>query len=99
MSVLVIVEAIVTIAEQLRQEGRIEGEAKGEARGIAKGEARGIAKGEAKGRRDTLTKLLTLKFGGISEQDRARIESASAEDLDRYTERVLTADTIAAVFA
>ena len=46
-----------------------------------------------------LTKLLTLKFGVLDAADEARIKAATPEQLDRYVERVLTAETLAAVFA
>jgi hypothetical protein len=40
---------------------------------------------------------LTLKFGELSERAALRIASASEAELDRWVERVLTADTLAAV--
>jgi hypothetical protein len=43
-----------------------------------------------------LEKLLTLKFGPLPEAIRARIEAADAEALDRWLERILTAETVEA---
>jgi hypothetical protein len=55
--------------------------------------------GEAQGRVHVLRKFLTLKFGAIDAEHEALIAVATDEDLDRYVERVLTAETLAAVFA
>jgi predicted transposase YdaD len=54
-------------------------------------EARGEARGLARGRVATLTKLLSLKFGPLSTDHIARLASATAEELDLYIERILTA--------
>ena len=55
------------------------------------------AEGKAEGKADTLRKLLTLRFGELSEATQLRIASASEVQLDRWVERVLTADTPDAV--
>lgn len=46
-----------------------------------------------------LTKLLRLKFGDLSSTHQAMIAEASAEQLERYVERVLTTQSIDEVFA
>ncbi len=43
--------------------------------------------------------MLTLKFGVPSPATSARIAAADAEQLERYIERTLTADTLEVVFA
>jgi predicted transposase YdaD len=63
----------------------------------AEGEARGRAEGKAEGKADTLRKLLTLRFGELGEATQLRIAGASEAELDRWVERVLTADTLDAV--
>jgi hypothetical protein len=68
-------QAAMTIAEQMRQEGRLEERA------------------------SMLTKLLTLKFKSLSAQHEAVIAEATGEQLERYVERVLEAETIDDVFA
>ena len=45
-----------------------------------------------------LTKLLTLKFGDLSRAHQTLVVEASAEQLERYVERVLTAQSIDEVF-
>jgi hypothetical protein len=59
--------------------------------------AEGKREGESEGKRKTLVKQLTLKFGSISKPDLQRIEQADAAVLETYLERVLTADSMAAV--
>jgi predicted transposase/invertase (TIGR01784 family) len=59
---------------------------------------RGIDKGLARGRAEMLSKQLTLKFGELSEHDRARLEAASVDELDAWAMRVLTATTLDQVF-
>jgi predicted transposase YdaD len=77
----------MTIAEELRQEGRAEGLRNGRAEGLRNG------------RVETLEKLLLLKFGEPSTARAAQIQTASDEQLERYVERILTATSIEAVFA
>ena len=93
------VEAFMTYAERLIQQGEAKGEAKGvakgEAKGVAKGraegEAKGRAEGETKGRAEMLRKLVTLKFGPLSAEMEKSISSATIADLDLWAERVLSA--------
>ncbi|MCA9709351.1 MAG: Rpn family recombination-promoting nuclease/putative transposase [Myxococcales bacterium] len=73
---------------------RAEGEAEGEAKGKAEGEAKGKAEGEAKGKAEVLIKLLGLRFGPLPESLRARVQSAAIDQLDAWTDRVLTAQTL-----
>lgn len=74
---------LMTIYEQALQEGL----------------QRGIQQGIHQGRVLTLVRLLELKFGELPSEYSARLQRATAEELDRYDERVLTADSLAAVFA
>lgn len=52
----------------------------------------------AKMRHQTL-QMLRLKFGEIPNELAARVEAASEEEIDRWTERLLIADALEAVFA
>ena len=56
------------------------------------------AEGKTETLRDVLTKLLTLKFGKVSEDVRDRIQRANEADVSRWTERVLSASSVDAVF-
>ena len=59
-----------------------------------KGREEGIGQLEAR----VLLRQLTLKFGLLPEPVRARIESADADTLLRWSERVLSADQLDEVF-
>ena len=61
---------------------------------MEKGREEGIGQGEAR----VLLRLLTLKFGPLPEPVRARIESADADTLLRWSERVLSVDHLDEVF-
>jgi predicted transposase/invertase (TIGR01784 family) len=78
-------EAIMTIAEQLK------------AQGLKQGLVQGREEGREEGRRQTLETLMTLKFGPLSDIVSARIQAADVEVLDRWLERILTADSPDAV--
>jgi hypothetical protein len=59
--------------------------------------AEGEREGERRGERKMLLKLLTRKFGALSEGDLRRIDQADDAALEAFLERALTADSIAAV--
>ncbi len=61
---------------------------------MQRGEARGEARGELHGRRVLLQKLLTLRFGPLSEGAILRVEAADVPTLDTWAERVLTAASL-----
>jgi Domain of unknown function (DUF4351) len=54
----------------------------------------GLSEGETKGRAELVLRQLSLRFGAPSEADRARIQGASIEELDRIGEMLLTARTL-----
>ena len=92
-------EAYMTAAERMTEETRKIALAEGEAKGRVEGEAKGRVEGEAKGRAEVLRKLLTLKFGVLSAESEERLSKAGIEDLDRWSERVLSAQRVEEVFA
>lgn len=55
---------------------------------------RSFAEGKAEGEAQILLKLLALRFGVVPENIVAQIRTASTEDLERYAERVLSAETL-----
>lgn len=59
----------------------------------------GRAEGIAKGRLDALRSLLELKFRLLDAAAEARLQAATPEAVDRYLQRVLTADSLAVVLA
>ena len=66
------------------------------------GREEGRQEGREEGRREALLTLierqLELKFGPLPEATRARLESADADTLLHWADRVLAADTLDAVF-
>ena len=82
-----------------RDEGEARGRAEGEARGRAEGEARGRAEGETSGRAQMMLHLLALKFGELSDDSRQRVGRATADDLQTWSQRLLSAKSIEAVFS
>lgn len=78
-------EEIVTLADRLREEGRIKGERQGEQRGALNGQRR------------VLLKQLTLRFGKLPDTASACVNAAGMDQLESWAERVLTAPTLADV--
>lgn len=54
--------------------------------------------GREQGRVATLRKLLVLKFQALDAASEARLQAATPEEVDRYLDRLLTADSLSAVF-
>ncbi|QVL46972.1 MAG: DUF4351 domain-containing protein [Thiocapsa sp.] len=83
--------AYVTSVERLAvQRGLQEGE--------AKGRVEGEARGEVKGRVELLARLLTKRFGPLSPEIQARLTQATSDQLERWGERLLDADSLEGVF-
>ena len=55
--------------------------------------------GLEQGRVATLRSLLVFKFQALSDEHEARLKAADPEAIERYLQRLLTADSLAAVFA
>ena len=82
---------IMSTGQRLRLEG--------EARGIAKGISQGISQGISRGQTQTLQRLLAKRFGPLPEALLSKLQNASSTDLDRWTDRLLDAASLDAVFA
>jgi hypothetical protein len=59
----------------------------------------GFAEGQLLAARKTLRRLLVLKYGPIGDLHERRIENATLAQLDPWLDRLLTAPSLAAVFA
>ncbi|MCA1792037.1 MAG: DUF4351 domain-containing protein [Thioalkalivibrio sp.] len=68
--------------------------AQGLEQGLEKGVERGIRQGEAQ----MLLRQLSLRFGNLPDSVQARVESADADTLLQWSERILTATTLDEVF-
>lgn len=55
--------------------------------------------GEARGEAKTLRRLLTKRFGPLTPETSQRLQSATPEQLELWTDRILDAPSLAAVFA
>jgi hypothetical protein len=85
-------ETIVTAGEQLIQKGVELGEARGEARGMQKG----IQQGE----RALLLRQLRKRFGrDVDSGVEQRLAAASADQVETWAERVLSAATLTELLA
>jgi predicted transposase/invertase (TIGR01784 family) len=58
----------------------------------------GRSEGRSEGKRQTLLRLLAIKFGELPPEPAARIEIASEADLDLWLERLLSATALDSVF-
>ena len=75
-------EVAMNIAEHLHEEGR----------------KKGREEGREEGRIATLRSLLAFKFRTVGAEYEARLQAATPAAIDRYLQRLLTADSVAAVF-
>ncbi len=62
------------------------------------GEARGEARGIAKGKSNLLLRLLTRRFGVVSESVQQRMQAASAEAIEAWFDRAIDAQSLEEVF-
>lgn len=88
-------EVFMSTAEKLRELGRREGRKEG----LQQGLEQGVQQGEAQGRADLLLRQLAARFGPLPEPVESRVRTAPVAELDRWALAVLTAATLADVFA
>lgn len=94
------------LREKALTEGHAQGVALGHAQGVAQGHAQGVTEGRAEGRAEglrvgeaeILLRLLRARFGALPVEVEARVSTADAETLLRWSERVLTAPSVEAIF-
>jgi hypothetical protein len=63
-----------------------------------KGVVEGFGKGEIRGRTETLLRLMRKRFGDVPDAVAERLQTAGSDDLDRWTDAVLDAPSLEAVF-
>ena len=68
--------------------------AQGKAQGRVEGRLEGETDGQRAGKAALIARLLTLRFGSLSDEVRMQIEQSSIAELDAIGERLLTAATI-----
>ena len=89
-------------AQQYEQRGKLvgwqEGLQKGQQQGRQEGRQEGRLEGEQTGEARLLQRLLTRRFGALPADCVTRIRTASSGQLERWSDRVLDASTLAEVF-
>jgi hypothetical protein len=93
------VEIMGTFAERFIRQGMEQGLEQGLEKGLEKGLEQGLERGEQRGEVTMLLRLLHLKFGVVPDSIRSRIEAADPETLLAWSDRVLTAASLAEVVA
>ena len=76
-----------TIAEQILEEGRMEGEAKGRVEGLKEG------------KEESFLRLARLKFGDIPPDRVEQVRGAASGELDIWLDALFSAEDLDAVFA
>jgi hypothetical protein len=66
--------------------------------GLKQGLIEGELKGELKGEVTVLSRQMTRRFGPISEATQARLDNATLEQLEQWTDNILEASTLDDVF-
>jgi hypothetical protein len=84
------VAEMTRFAERFMEKGREEG--------LEQGLEQGVKKGIRQGETQMLLRQLTLRFGDLPQSTREHLESADADTLLRWSERILTASTLDEVF-
>jgi hypothetical protein len=82
-----------SLLDMLVEKERAQAARKGRAKGLAEGKRKGRVEGE----RGLLLRQLTRKFGPLTPDQQTAVETASGAELELYSDRVLTADSIEAV--
>jgi len=99
MALLTYEAGIAAAREEAEQEGRTAGIQEGRTAGIQEGRTAGIQEGRTAGTSEVLLRLLTVKFGPQPANVAERLAGASQEELLRWSERLLSAETLERVFA
>jgi flagellar biosynthesis/type III secretory pathway protein FliH len=86
--------------EQGRQQGIEQGRQQGIEQGIEQGRQQGIEQGRQQGVQDLLMRLLQQRFGEAADAHvEQRIATASIEQIEAWSARVLSAATLGELFA
>jgi hypothetical protein len=89
-------DAIMTAGQQLIEQGRQQGIEQGRQQGIEQGRQQGIQQG----RQELLLRQLRERFGGaVNAVVEQRIATASVEEIETWSVRVLSAATLSELFA
>lgn len=67
-------------------------------KGMEKGVKQGLEQGMEQGRVKLLLRLLRVKFGPLAPELEARVQAAGGEQIELWAERILTAQSLDAMF-
>ena len=81
-----------------REEGEQKGFEKGRREGLEQGRQEGLEEGQRSSQALSLRKVLETRFGAVPAGVEAWVASASSEQLSRWLDRALRADSLDAVF-
>lgn len=87
-------EVISSVREELERKGEARGRLIGREEGIQIGEKQGTVNGQ----RQTLARQLARRFGPLDPATERRLAEAGAEQLDYWTDAILTAGSLEEVF-
>ena len=87
------------LRERWLSEGKEHGIAQGIEQGIEQGLERGLEQGIEQGERSLLYRQLTRRFGPLDQITETRLQQATSDDLERWADNILDADTLDEVFA
>ncbi|MDQ2087075.1 DUF4351 domain-containing protein [Herbivorax sp. ANBcel31] len=79
-------EVVMTLAEQLREEGKL--------KGIEEGKQEGLEEGQTKALSKSAIRLLTKKFGKLSEETKSKIEKLDSITLEIIIDQIFEYKTL-----
>ena len=83
-----------TMAEALMEQGM----ERGLERGLERGKIEGLTEGLERGKAEVLMRLMERRFGPLSRTVRDRIAGAGPDELDAWSDRILDAGDLEAIF-
>ena len=92
------VARMMSVREEVISSVREELERKGEARGRLIGREEGREEGRGDGQRHTLARLLARRFGPLDAETAKRLAAGTPEQMDHWTDALLTAGSLEEVF-
>ena len=84
-------EQVMTVAQELRDEGRKAGR--------VEGRQEGRVEGRQEGRQEALLRILARRFGRLPKKTRERVLAATPSELDTWLDRAVDAPTLEAVLS
>jgi flagellar biosynthesis/type III secretory pathway protein FliH len=91
-------EKVKDWTREWKQQGIAQGIEQGIEKGIEKGIEQGIDKGIAQGKAELLAKLLVKRFGSLPAQVENKLNHATSDQLETWSERIFEAASLDALF-